>query len=49
MNFEILLESIRYQLNMRYKLYGKIDMADVNAVINGLVASIKLKGVEDEE
>ena len=49
MNFMILLESIRYQLNTRYKLYGKIDMADVNAVINGLVDSIRIKGVEDEE
>jgi len=48
MSFKILLETIRYQLNMRYKLYGKIDMADVNAVINGLVTSIKIKGVDKE-
>ena len=49
MTFTFLLEIVRYQLKMMCNMYGKIDQADVNNVINSVKEEVRLKLVEDKK
>jgi len=49
MTFNFLLEIVRYQLKMMCNMYGKIDKADVNNVIDTIKEEVRLKLVKDSE